>query len=74
MKYHQCKLRLGDTETVGWIEERGAKLGAKVELIKMDGNFWTVTHVSKFGISAKDLKDKQERDRHCLPSLQHVQG
>lgn len=26
--YRQCRLRRGTTETVGWIEARGAKVGA----------------------------------------------
>jgi len=37
MMYRQCKLTLENTNTVGWIEDRGAKLGARVEM--EDGNF-----------------------------------
>ena len=28
--YYQCRLRRGESETIGWIEERGAKVGASV--------------------------------------------
>jgi len=27
MRYFQCRLRQGNKETIGWIEERGAKEG-----------------------------------------------
>ena len=68
--FYQCKMRRGDAETVGWIEERGAKVGRSVELLTGDGMFWTVTEVSKIGLDEKALRDKQARDRNSLPSLQ----
>ena len=68
MRYFQCRLSQGTRRTIGWIEERGAKLGASVELPDL-GGFWHVTKVSAFGIEAKALREKQSRDRNCLPSL-----
>ena len=31
-QYYQCHLQQGDLGTTGWIEARGAKVGAKVNL------------------------------------------
>jgi len=56
--YIQCTLAQGNTRTVGWIEERGAKLGACVE-IKDDG-FWDVIGVGSIGLS-KDQVDAMGR-------------
>ncbi len=67
--FYQCRMRRDGTETVGWIEERGAKVGASVELISADGEFWTVVEVYKFGLDEAALRAKQARDRDCLPSL-----
>ena len=33
MRYFQCRLQQGDAHTVGWIEERGARKGAQVEIL-----------------------------------------
>lgn len=55
----------GITETVLWIEERGAKVGASVELVG-DG-FWTVTAVYNH-MTGEALRDKQQKDRGSLPS------
>jgi hypothetical protein len=43
--YFWCSLRNGAKRTCGYIEERGAKLGARVEMVDLDGEFWTVTSV-----------------------------
>ena len=77
--YFQCDLRQGDRRTVGYIEERGAKVGADVELkgaefanvemIEGDGNFWRVEAVYKPGISEAILRQKQANDRNALPSI-----
>jgi hypothetical protein len=40
--YYQCRLRRGESETIGWIAERGAKVGASVELETADGERWNV--------------------------------
>jgi hypothetical protein len=71
--YHQCKLKLGDTYTVGWIEERGARKGARVEL-KSDGQFWEVVEVYNPGMDADKLREKQANDRNALPSIIGAKG
>ena len=55
-----------------WIEERGAKEGSKVELLDVDGKFWTVQQVFTPGIDEKTLREKQIRDRNALPSIGKV--
>jgi hypothetical protein len=41
---YQCLLRQGDTRSIAWIEERGAKVGACVEIKGEDG-LWDVAEV-----------------------------
>ncbi len=66
--YYQCKLRNGSAETVGWVEERGAKVGVDVELAE-DGSFWRVLEVWRPGLDEAALRSKQKNDRNALPSL-----
>lgn len=68
MRYFQCELQKDNTHTVAWIEARGAKIGASVEIKELDG-FWQVKKVYVPSIEYDDLKAKQELDRNCLPSL-----
>lgn len=51
MKFYWCFLKNGDKETCGYIEERGAKVGYKVELVEMDGEFWEVISVNPNPVS-----------------------
>jgi hypothetical protein len=69
---YQCHLRQGATQTVGWIEARGAKLGARVELKTegFDDGLWLVTHVCQPPFAADDLRRKQDSQRNGLPSIQ----
>ena len=67
--FYQCRLSRGDAHTVGWLEERGAKVGAFVQLLSADGEFWHVDEVYKPGLSAEALRQKQTNDRNSLPSL-----
>ena len=67
-RYFQCELAQGDARTVGWIEERGARAGASVELTEL-GGFWTVLRVFPQPFEETALRKKQANDRHALPSL-----
>jgi len=69
MKYYQCELSRGPAKTVGWIEERGAKVGHEVELLTADGQFWRVEKVFHFGLEEDALRAKQRNDRNSLSSL-----
>lgn len=61
--WYQCKLAKNNGEvTVGWIEARAAKAGARVQLLDEGynkGELWTVVKVSHPGIEEELLKEKQ---------------
>jgi hypothetical protein len=67
-QYVQCRMRRGTQETTAWIEERGAKVGAKVEL-KPTGELWEVRMV---GTSLPEdlFKEHQKMHRKSLPSVE----
>lgn len=67
---YQCHLQQGNTTTIGYIEERGAKKNAQVEIPEL-GGFWKVTQVG-MGMNKKALQQKQVNDRDCFGSLQKV--
>lgn len=67
--YYQCRMRNKNAETVGWIESRGAKVGAKARLLSADGEFWRVVEVYRPGIKEDVLRAKQANDRNSLPSI-----
>jgi hypothetical protein len=68
-QYFQCRLQRGASETVGWIEARGAKLGAAVELLP-SGEMWEVAEVFEHGLPEDVLKETQKLNRKSLPSVQ----
>lgn len=45
--YYWCFLRNGNKHTAGYIPEMGAKVGALVEMVDLDGEFWTVESVGR---------------------------
>ena len=61
--YKQCTLRSGNTETVAWIEERGAKVGYSVTLEDSEdpARWWEVVLTGSNRI-AKDEVYARERD------------
>ncbi len=69
--WRQCRLRQGATETVGWIEARGARKGARVELKteQFDTGDWLVVDVFPYAMDGDALRDKQAMDRKSLPSI-----
>lgn len=68
---YQCRLSdpAGTKTVVAWIEERGAKAGALVEMKDLDGAMFRVDEVYKPGMDARTLRDKQQTDRNCFGSL-----
>lgn len=62
--YVQCRMEqftnAGRLETVGWIEERGAKVGARVELKGEDG-LWTVISAGGAAVTQDTLKTMTNR-------------
>lgn len=67
--YYQCRLINGETETVGWIEARGARPGARVELLP-GREVWEVAEVYVHGLPREHLKELQQLHRHSLPSVE----
>jgi hypothetical protein len=65
--YHQCRFRRGSERTVAWIEARGAKLGAQVELTSLDNDGpWIVESVGKPGLANTALETLQRLNRKSL--------
>lgn len=62
--YRQCTLTKGNSKTVAWIEERGAKVGQQVQLVD-DGNesieWWDVVEVGTTRLHKSWVK-KHERN------------
>lgn len=75
-QYYQCRLERPMTgsvhvmsQTVAWIEARGAKIGVRVELLP-DKEVWTVAQVYGHSLSEDVLKENQRLNRHSLPSIE----
>lgn len=68
-QYFQCRLQRGISTTTRWIEARGAKVGATVEVLP-SGEVWFVTEVYKHGLPEDMLKEHQRMNRHSLPSVE----
>jgi hypothetical protein len=66
--YYQCRFQRG-SKTIAWIEERGAKVGASVELKTADGERWNVIEMFVPGLDEAKLREKQQNDRNALPSI-----
>ena len=67
-KYRMCGLAQENQRSMGWIEERGAKLGARVEIEEL-GGFWEVTGVGSSVMSRNELVAKQRADRNSCQSI-----
>lgn len=69
---YQCRMSEvnGTGRTVGWIPERGAKVGKLVELKDLGNALWRVDHVGMPGLDDKVLAEKQARDRKSLASIE----
>lgn len=68
-QYYQCRLQHGDTTTTGWIEARGAQVGAAVQLLP-SREFWDVVEVYTHGLPGDVLKEHQQLNRKSLPSIE----
>jgi hypothetical protein len=68
MRFYQCRLQQDGLATVGWIEARGAKLGARVEVPEC-GGLWRVAAVYQPPLDARWLREKQRIDRKGMPTI-----
>lgn len=71
--FRQCGLAQGAQAIVGWIEERGAKLGASVEIPEL-GGFWKVTGVGTSRMSKQDVRAKEALARQPFTALKSYRG
>jgi hypothetical protein len=70
--YVQCRLRRGDTETTRWIEQRGAKPGALVEVLP-DRELWEVAEAfPATALPENMLRHMQQLHRGSLPSVERM--
>jgi hypothetical protein len=68
--YHQCRFRRGSERTVAWIEARGAKVGARVDLKTFDESGpCTMEAVLGAPLAVQALKDLQRLNRKSLSSI-----
>jgi hypothetical protein len=70
-QYFQCTLRRGPGVKTGWIESRGARVGARVEVLP-ERELWDVVRVFDHGIPEDMLKEQQRLHRGSLPSVERM--
>jgi hypothetical protein len=69
-KYFQCTIKQGSGRDVTYIEERGAYVGAQIELGGFGTNdFWEVESVSDKYIQKQQLKELEKVYREGFNSL-----
>ena len=66
--FHWCQLANGDKHTAGYIEARGAKIGAQVEMIDLDGQLWDVLSVGE-AIPSEIVRKNERRFKAFQASL-----
>jgi len=70
VRAYQCRFRRGSERTVAWIEARGAKVGAWVELETLDDEGpWEVEAVFNTPLEDRALQALQRLNRNSLSSL-----
>lgn len=69
--YYQCRLRRGTSVTTAWIEDRGARVGAIVELLPAKED-WEVVEVFHPGQPEDVLRTNQRLNRNSLPSVERM--
>lgn len=67
-RYRQCGLAQGNARTIGWIEERGAQVGFRVEIEEL-GGFWEVTGVGDTAHSKTEMREAEARGRQSFTAL-----
>lgn len=73
VNYRQCGLAQDRSRVIGWIEERGAKLGARVEIDEL-GGFWEVVGVGSTVKTKAEVHDQESRARQPFTALKSYRG
>lgn len=70
-RYYQCTLAYGQRQTVAFIPEEGARMGAKMKLTDSEDPTleWKVTSVSSMSVTSDNVKKLQLLNRNSLPSI-----
>jgi hypothetical protein len=63
----------GESKSRGWIEERGARVGARVEIEEL-GGFWEVTGVGDTVLSKTQMREQENRSRQSFTALKSYRG
>lgn len=67
-KFFQCSLSQNGQRTVGWIEERGARIGALVEVPEL-GGYWHVDRVGDHAMDKRELSEMTATKRKGFKSI-----
>lgn len=67
-KFAQCELSNGDKHTVGFIPAWAAKIGNRVELTELDGQFWKVEKVGVL-LTREQVRTGERRFKQFQGSL-----
>lgn len=70
--YQQCLLRRGNTETTGWIEQRGCVQGAMVELLPQRTKWRVIKVYDGVQLSEQTLRAMRELNWRSLPSVEPI--
>lgn len=73
LEYKQCGLAQGNSRVVGWIETRGAKLGARVEIEEL-GGLWEVTGIGDTVRTKSEVHEAEARARQPFTALKSYRG
>lgn len=67
----QCKLTNQESQMIAWIDQKGARIGASVELKGFEGDrkYWKVEEVYEPALDSETLAEKQRMNRNSLGSI-----
>lgn len=59
--YRQCALRNGERLTYGWVPYAVARKHTRVQLLDVDGQYWTVADVYGMEVSAEEVSENARK-------------
>lgn len=73
VNYKQCGLAQNGSRVIGWIEERGAKLGARVSIDEL-GGLWEVISVGDTIRTKSEVHEAENRARQPFTAMKSYRG